>query len=126
GAWMVSQGWALAYSGSSRDYVAEEQGARASKRGIWRGTFMMPWIWRLRGNAAWWCVRRLCDPAAGQPGPPPKHATLRLVLPPPPSALSLALTRRGFSSEVASPAILHRSRIGLRLSISAALLNDGT
>jgi len=44
GAWMVSQGWALAYSNSSSDYVDEELGARANKRGLWRGTFMMPCV----------------------------------------------------------------------------------
>jgi endonuclease YncB( thermonuclease family) len=53
GAWMVLQGWALAYSHPSRDYFDEELAARANKRGIWRGTFMSPWLWRLRGaNAA--------------------------------------------------------------------------
>jgi hypothetical protein len=49
GAWMVSQGWALAYSRYSRDYFDEELAARANKRGMWRGTFMRPWLWRERG-----------------------------------------------------------------------------
>jgi endonuclease YncB( thermonuclease family) len=53
GAWMVSRGWALAYSRYSRDYFDEELTARANKRGIWRGTFVRPWLWRQRGaNAA--------------------------------------------------------------------------
>ena len=45
-AWMVSQGWALAYRRYSRDYVAEESTARAAKRGLWRGDFVAPWDWR--------------------------------------------------------------------------------
>jgi endonuclease YncB( thermonuclease family) len=49
GAWMVLQGWALAYSRYSRDYFDEELIARANKRGIWRGTFVQPWLWRERG-----------------------------------------------------------------------------
>lgn len=51
-AWLVSQGWALAYVRYSRDYVDEENNARATKRGIWRGTFMPPWAWRGRGADA--------------------------------------------------------------------------
>jgi endonuclease YncB( thermonuclease family) len=49
GAWMVAQGWALAYSRYSRDYFDEELAARANKRGMWRGNFMRPWLWRERG-----------------------------------------------------------------------------
>jgi endonuclease YncB( thermonuclease family) len=53
GAWMVLQGWALAHSQPSREYFDEELAARANKRGIWRGTFMSPWLWRRRwANAA--------------------------------------------------------------------------
>ena len=53
GAWMVSRGWALAHDRYSRTYDDEELTARANKRGIWRGTFMRPWLWRQRGaNAA--------------------------------------------------------------------------
>jgi len=44
--WMVANGWALAYRRYSRTYVGQEDSARAAKRGIWRGTFMMPWEWR--------------------------------------------------------------------------------
>ena len=53
-AWMVSQGWALAYRRYSRDYVGEEARARDARRGIWRGDFVPPWDWRrgerLAGN----------------------------------------------------------------------------
>jgi endonuclease YncB( thermonuclease family) len=48
-AWMVSQGWALAYRHYSSDYVGEERAAHDAKRGIWRGTFTAPWDWR-RGD----------------------------------------------------------------------------
>ena len=46
GAWLVSEGWALAYRRYSTDYVDEEDGARTSRRGLWRGEFIPPWEWR--------------------------------------------------------------------------------
>ena len=45
-AWMVSQGWAVAYRRFSKDYVSDEDTARVAKRGMWRGEFMLPWDWR--------------------------------------------------------------------------------
>jgi len=45
-AWMVSQGWALAYRHYSTAYVGQEEAAHAAKLGIWRGTFTAPWDWR--------------------------------------------------------------------------------
>ncbi len=45
-AWMVAEGWALAYRRYSRAYVATERRARAAKRGVWRGEFVPPWDWR--------------------------------------------------------------------------------
>src|SRR5882724_826293 len=42
-AWMVQQGWALAYRHYSTAYVADEDAARAARVGIWRGTFEAPW-----------------------------------------------------------------------------------
>ena len=47
-AWMVETGWAVAYRKYSKDYVTDEKRARESRRGIWRGTFKMPWAWRRR------------------------------------------------------------------------------
>ena len=44
--WMVEGGWAVAYRRYSTRYVEEEAAAREAKRGIWRGSFTMPWIWR--------------------------------------------------------------------------------
>ena len=46
GAWMVSEGWALAYRRYSVDYIDEEEPARSAGRGIWRGEFVPPWEWR--------------------------------------------------------------------------------
>ncbi len=51
-AWLVAQGWALAYRRYSTAYVDEE---RAAKRGVWRGQLVPPWEWR-RG-------KRLAAPA---------------------------------------------------------------
>jgi endonuclease YncB( thermonuclease family) len=45
-AWLVVNGWALAYRKYSTDYVAEEQAAQAARAGIWRGEFIKPWEWR--------------------------------------------------------------------------------
>ncbi len=45
-AWMVAEGWALAYRAYSRAYVSEEANARTEKRGVWRGELVEPWKWR--------------------------------------------------------------------------------
>jgi endonuclease YncB( thermonuclease family) len=45
-AWMVQQGWALAYY--SHNYSPQEAEAHAAKRGIWASSFMPPWEWRHR------------------------------------------------------------------------------
>lgn len=47
-AWMVENGWAVAYRRYSKDYINDEQKAKIGRRGIWRGTFEMPWNWRRR------------------------------------------------------------------------------
>jgi endonuclease YncB( thermonuclease family) len=44
--WMVTQGWAVAYRQFSEAYVPEEDLARAARRGLWTGTFVMPSDWR--------------------------------------------------------------------------------
>lgn len=53
-AWLVREGWALAYRRYTRAYVAEESAAKAARRGLWRGEFVPPWDWRQgkRLNAA--------------------------------------------------------------------------
>ncbi len=43
---MVHTGWAVAYRRYSKDYVTDENKARAAKRGMWRGSFVLPWEWR--------------------------------------------------------------------------------
>ena len=45
-AWMVSEGWAMAYRQYSTDYIRQEDGAARTKVGIWRGEFVFPWDWR--------------------------------------------------------------------------------
>ena len=45
-AWMVANGWALAYRRYSRDYVLHERWARDGRLGIWKGEFVKPWDWR--------------------------------------------------------------------------------
>jgi endonuclease YncB( thermonuclease family) len=45
--WSVSQGWALdwpQYSGGA--YSDAQERAKAAGVGMWRGTFVEPWIWR--------------------------------------------------------------------------------
>ena len=43
---MVREGWAIAYRYYSKDYVNEEEIAKAKKKGIWQGSFVEPYIWR--------------------------------------------------------------------------------
>ena len=45
-AWMVGEGWALAYVRYSKAYINEEARAKSERRGIWRGRFVKPWEWR--------------------------------------------------------------------------------
>ncbi len=46
GAILVSRGWALADRPDARDYVPEEDWAKAAKPRIWRGRIEPPWEWR--------------------------------------------------------------------------------
>jgi endonuclease YncB( thermonuclease family) len=45
-AMLVFQGWAIADRRMSKDYVNEELDAKEHMRGLWRGNFVKPWIWR--------------------------------------------------------------------------------
>lgn len=45
-AWMVANGWAVAYRHHGLDYVSQENAAQAEKLGIWAGSFILPWEWR--------------------------------------------------------------------------------
>jgi endonuclease YncB( thermonuclease family) len=60
-AWMVRQGWAIAYRQYSRDYVDDESAAQAEKAGIWAGRFIDPSRWR-RGDRL--AVESAKEPAA--------------------------------------------------------------
>jgi endonuclease YncB( thermonuclease family) len=51
GRYLVLQGHAVAYRQYSTRYVADEQTARAADRGIWAGTFVMPWEYRRQRRA---------------------------------------------------------------------------
>ncbi len=44
--WMVRQGFAVAYTRYSYDYVPDELVARLARRGLWSGTFEWPWDYR--------------------------------------------------------------------------------
>ena len=45
-AWLVEQGWALAFRRYSAAYVGQEQAAETAVRGMWAGKFVAPWDWR--------------------------------------------------------------------------------
>ena len=45
-AWMVKNGWALAYIKYSKKYLNEQQYAKKKGLGIWKGQFVAPWDWR--------------------------------------------------------------------------------
>ncbi|PRW39217.1 nuclease [Chlorella sorokiniana] len=45
-AWMVQEGFAVAYRQYGKDYVPLEEAAQAAKRGIWSGSFEIPAKWR--------------------------------------------------------------------------------
>lgn len=49
-AYMVAEGWALAYRKYSKNYVKQEDAARTAGKGLWRGKFMAPWDWRRRNR----------------------------------------------------------------------------
>jgi endonuclease YncB( thermonuclease family) len=46
GAEMVASGYAVAYRRFSEDYVSQEEAAKAAGKGLWAGTFVLPWEWR--------------------------------------------------------------------------------
>ena len=45
-AWMVRNGYAVAYRKYSKKFVSQEIIAKKEKLGLWSGTFMMPWDYR--------------------------------------------------------------------------------
>jgi endonuclease YncB( thermonuclease family) len=49
-AWLVQQGWALAYVKYLSAYRQVQEDARVNQRGLWQGAFIAPWDWRHRNN----------------------------------------------------------------------------
>jgi endonuclease YncB( thermonuclease family) len=47
-AWMVHDGWALAFVKYTTAYLNDEEQARHAQRGLWAGAFIAPWDWRHR------------------------------------------------------------------------------
>lgn len=47
GAWLVREGWALVEPDAEAAYGAAQAAAEAAGRGLWRGSFVAPWSWRL-------------------------------------------------------------------------------
>lgn len=45
-AWLVAEGWPLAYRSQSMAYVSAEEAAREAASGLWAGAFEPPWVWR--------------------------------------------------------------------------------
>ena len=45
-AWLVLEGWAVAYRRFSGEYVLHEEAAKEAKRGLWAGDYKMPEEWR--------------------------------------------------------------------------------
>ncbi len=44
---MVEDGWAVAYTRYTKDYISAEQQAKKQKRGIWQGRFLKPEYYRI-------------------------------------------------------------------------------
>lgn len=51
GAAMVRAGWALAFVRYSREYLPQEDEARAAGAGMWATEFLAPWDWRAARRA---------------------------------------------------------------------------
>jgi endonuclease YncB( thermonuclease family) len=47
-AWLVREGFGLAFIRYSNSYVTEEAVARSGQKGMWAGAFIAPWDWRTR------------------------------------------------------------------------------
>ena len=45
-AWLVSNGYAVAYRKYSKKYIPDEKNAKNNNLGIWQGKFEMPWNFR--------------------------------------------------------------------------------
>ncbi len=52
GAALVAAGAAVAYLAYSSDYLPQERAAEAAGRGLWQGSFEMPWDWRREASTS--------------------------------------------------------------------------
>ena len=48
--YMVSNGYAVAYTKYSKKFEKNEDFAKKYKRGVWQGEFDMPWEWRRKNK----------------------------------------------------------------------------
>jgi endonuclease YncB( thermonuclease family) len=48
---MVHTGWAVASPGAPPAYRDAQAGAKAAGRGLWKGAFELPWVWRESATA---------------------------------------------------------------------------
>ena len=64
---MVRDGWALAFVKYSDRYAADQGAAEAAKAGLWAGSFVKPWEWRLGEAQAAQKTRRLRHQGQHQP-----------------------------------------------------------
>ena len=70
GAIMVERGLAVAYRKYSDKYVEHEERAKAEKRGLWAGTFEMPWDYRARTHRVTTSMLAAASPVACPSSPP--------------------------------------------------------
>jgi endonuclease YncB( thermonuclease family) len=48
--WLASRGWAVPYRNCKCGTIREaSESAKSLQRGMWAGTFVMPWVWRELG-----------------------------------------------------------------------------
>lgn len=45
--WLASRGWAVPYRECKCEAIRKaSEGAKSLQRGVWAGSFVMPWVWR--------------------------------------------------------------------------------
>jgi len=74
---LVDQGFAVAFRKYSDKYVAHERRARAAKRGLWAGTFEMPWDYRERRRKQSEARRALPASCPPEPNPLPTDCIIK-------------------------------------------------
>lgn len=74
---LVDAGVAVAFRKYSDKYVANEERARAARRGLWAGTFEMPWDYRERKRKQSEAKRVLPPGCPAEPTPLPTECTIK-------------------------------------------------